>query len=274
VPSLADVVAHLDRWYPPSAAAEWDAVGPVCGDPDADVSRVLLAVDPVEEVVDEALAVGADLLLVHHPLYLRGTSTVYAGTTKGRLVQRLVTHGCALVVAHTNADDADHGVSHALAEAVGLTGPLAPLVPSEASPATGTGRYGVLAEPTTLGAFAQQVADALPGTPVGVRVGGAPDREVRTVAVCGGAGDAFLDVAAAVGADVYVTADLRHHLAGEHLACGGPALVDPGHWASEWPWLPVAARLLEGALGPGTVDVRVSTTVTDPWTALRRRELR
>ena len=128
VTALRDVVRAMDELYPPAWAASWDAVGLVCGDPDAEVRRVHLAVDPVEQVVDEALAVGADLLVTHHPLYLRGTTSVAATDAKGRVVHRLVTGGCGLLVAHTNADVADPGVSDALAAAVGLvdTRPLQP----------------------------------------------------------------------------------------------------------------------------------------------------
>ncbi len=266
-PSLADVVAVLDRLYPPETAADWDAVGPVCGEPAGQVRTVLLAVDPVEAVVDEAIALGAQLLVTHHPLYLRGTSTVYGGTTKGRLVTRLLTAGCGLYVAHTNADDAPGGVSAELARVLGVVDPE-PLVPSPTGPAgTGSGRVGDLAHPTTLGAFAQRVADALPATPVGLRVAGDLSRPVARVAVCGGAGDQFLEPAAQARADVFVTADLRHHYSSELVASGGPALIDPGHWASEWPWLPAAARAVAAELAD-TVDVRISYLVTDPWTAL------
>ena len=76
MPTLSDVIAALDALWPPERAEGWDAVGLVCGDPDAQVSRVLFAVDPVREVVDEAVRIGADLLVTHHPLYLRGTTTV------------------------------------------------------------------------------------------------------------------------------------------------------------------------------------------------------
>jgi dinuclear metal center YbgI/SA1388 family protein len=246
-------------------------VGPVCGDPGAEVATVLLAVDPVEAVVDEAVRLGAQLLVTHHPLYLRGTSTVYGGTPKGRVVQRLLAAGCGLVVAHTNADDAEGGVSDSLAEVLGLAD-TRPRVPAPAGgPVPGSGRVGELSAPTTLGRFAAVVADALPETPAGIRVAGALDRPVRRVAVSGGSGDSFLDAAALAGADVFVTADLRHHPASEHLGGGGPALIDPGHWASEWPWLPRAARdlvrALEGGPGGATVDVHVSHIVTDPWTA-------
>lgn len=263
------MIRVLDGLYPPSTAADWDAVGPVCGDPDAEVTTVLFAVDPVQVVVDEAVDVGADLLVTHHPLFLRGTSTVYAGTAKGRLVHRLVRSGCALMVAHTNADVAVGGVSDALAAAIGLQGTV-PLVPA-ADRVTGYGRVGTLASAMPLREFAERVASALPATPAGVRTAGDPGRMIERVAVSGGAGDVHLAEATSSGADAYVTADLRHHYATEHLSAGGPALVDPGHWASEWPWLPVAARALAGAVaaerGRGaTVRVLVSELVTDPWT--------
>ncbi len=83
---LRELVGVLEQRFPLCRAAEWDAVGLVCGDPDQPVQRVLLAVDPVAGVVDELLDGGFDLLLTHHPLYLRGTSSVAATTPKGRVV--------------------------------------------------------------------------------------------------------------------------------------------------------------------------------------------
>jgi dinuclear metal center YbgI/SA1388 family protein len=120
VSTLNDVITALRRAYNPAWAESWDAVGLVCGDPVAAVQRVHFAVDPVAAVVDEALASGADLLVTHHPLFLGGTTTVAATTAKGNVIHRLIGGGCALYVAHTNADVADPGVSDALAGAVGL----------------------------------------------------------------------------------------------------------------------------------------------------------
>ena len=126
---LSDVLEVLEGLYPAATAESWDAVGLVCGDPAAPVRRVLLAVDPVEAVVDEVVEGGFDLLLTHHPLYLRGTTSVAATTPKGRVVHRLLTAGAALHVAHTNADVADPGVSDALAGLFDLRD-LRPLAPS------------------------------------------------------------------------------------------------------------------------------------------------
>jgi dinuclear metal center YbgI/SA1388 family protein len=369
--TVADVVGALERLYEPAWSEEWDAVGLTCGDPAAPVRRILFAVDPVPEIADEAVALGADLLVTHHPLYLRGTSQVAATTAKGRVVHRLVRAGIALFTAHTNADVADPGVSDALAELLGL-GDLRPLeprpgdpvdklvtfVPHEAvervldalagagagrignyarcawttdgvgtfrpeqganpsigavgrieqvpetrvemvfprsarvavvdaltaahpyeepaydvielavPPSTrGSGRVGRLAEPTSVVAFVERAVAVLPATAGGLRIAGDLDRRVRRVAVCGGAGDAYLAAARRSGADLYLTADLRHHPASEFVAEGGPVLVDAAHWATEWPWLRGAAEQVRTALADAgtTVEVEVSTRNTDPW---------
>lgn len=262
--TVADVVAAVHRRFPPETAEPWDAVGLVCGDPAAVVRRVLVAVDPVDAVVDEALGSGTDLLLTHHPLLLTPVSSVAATTPQGRVVHRLVTGGCALLAAHTNADVARPGVSDALAEALGLRD-LVPLLPSAPGSPTGLGRVGVVDE-QPLSEFARRVAAALPVTAHGVRVAGDPGRVVRRVAVVGGSGGDALDAAREAGVDVVVTSDLKHHVATDHLAAGGPALVDVAHAASEWPWVPVVAASLAAELAPLGVQVDASALVTDPWT--------
>jgi len=127
VPTLGKVVTALEKLYDPAWAEPWDAVGLVCGDPEAPVRRVLLAIDPVAATVEESVALGADLLLTHHPLFLRGMHSVATDTYKGRLLHQLITAGVALYTAHTNADVAAPGVSDALAARLGLldTRPLA-----------------------------------------------------------------------------------------------------------------------------------------------------
>ena len=258
--TVREIIATLEAAYPQWLAEDWDAVGLTCGRPDAVVDTVLFAVDPLPQIVDEAIACGAQLIVTHHPLFLRGVHEVAATNAKGEVITRCLENGIALFSAHTNADHACPGVSDALAESLGLS-ELRPLVPDARDSSLGTGRVGRLAEPMTLEAFGAHVAAALPATAHGVRIAGELDGEVRTVAVCGGAGDSFLDAAAAV-ADVYVTSDLRHHRAQDHLVDGGCALVDVAHWASEWPWLRQAAAVIGG-----TVRTVVSTTPTDPWAA-------
>ncbi|MFF5207029.1 Nif3-like dinuclear metal center hexameric protein [Streptosporangium sp. NPDC000396] len=273
MPILADVVQELESFYDPRWAESWDAVGLVCGDPSAQVRKILFAVDPVAVVADEAIEWGADLIVTHHPLYLRGTTSVAATTFKGRLIHKLIKNDVGLFTAHTNADVADPGVSDALARAVGLTGPLTPLSPSQDDPRRGLGRVGSLPAPISLREFARQAARGLPRTAGGLRVAGDLDRQVQRIAVSGGSGDSLLGTARAAGVDVFLTADLRHHPASEFMeaslmeASEGPALIDAAHWATEWPWLADAAhRLTSASAAKGnTVETRVSETVTDAW---------
>ncbi|MFI6468849.1 Nif3-like dinuclear metal center hexameric protein [Streptomyces sp. NPDC050516] len=270
MPRLSEVIAALDALWPPERAEGWDAVGTVCGDPDAEVSRVLFAVDPVQDVVDEALKLGADLVVTHHPLYLRGTTTVAAGHFKGRVVHALIKHDIALHVAHTNADTADPGVSDALAGALDLR-VVRPLVPDASDPSgrRGLGRICELDPPMTLGEFAARAAARLPATSQGVRVAGDLEATVRTVAVSGGSGDSLFDAVRASGADAFLTADLRHHPVSEATQHSPLGLVDAAHWATEWPWCEQAAAQLDEISDRHGWDLRVhvSKTVTDPWSA-------
>lgn len=264
--TVGEVMAALHRVYPLELAQPWDAVGLVCGDPAEPAGGVLFAIDATAAVVDEAIELRARLVVAHHPLLLRGVHGVGADTAKGALVHRLIRSGIALFTAHTNADMANPGVSDALADAIGLT-VTGPLQRAEAGNGCGLGRIGTLPVAQPFAAFVDRVAAALPPTAWGVRGAGDPARMIRTAAVCGGSGDSLLDAAAAAAVDAYVTADLRHHPADEHLRGGPamPALVDVAHWASEQPWCAQAAGVVTEAFG-GNVETHVSTRRTDPWT--------
>ncbi len=262
MPSVSDICAILDRHFPPETADSWDSVGLICGDPSATVKRILFALDPTIDVIHEAIDVQADLVVTHHPLFLTGVHGVARDTLGGRVVHEAISHGIALFNAHTNADHANPGVSDALAAALGLV-ECSPIEPRE-TPFTGAGRLGRLPKTQTLAQFAQRVADSLPETSGGIRVAGDPSKSIDMVAVCGGSGDFLLPLAARL-ADVYVTSDLKHHRVLDHPRdqC---ALIDASHFATEWPWVPVAAALVQGELGK-TVSTLVSTVRTDPWTA-------
>ena len=263
--SLAEILRVTERLWPMSGAEGWDAAGLLSGDPSQQVSSVFLAVDAVPEVADEAVENGADLLLVHHPLLLRGVTSISEDRFKGAVLARLIRGGCALVSAHTNADVVETGTSAELARRLGMVDPLA-IVPG-ATPHRGIGRVGHLAEQTTLGRLARQLGEILPATASGIRASGDYDRPIDTVAVCGGAGDSLLAEPAVLAADVYITSDLRFHPASafreDAKLVGGPALIDISHWASEWLWLATAADELRAALPD--LAVTVSDLRTDPW---------
>jgi dinuclear metal center YbgI/SA1388 family protein len=269
-PTLGEMLLAVEELWPESLAENWDEVGLVAGHPSAPVTKVMFAVDPTLEVIEEAVEWGAELLITHHPLLLKGVTTVAATTPKGRAVHRLIESGTALLTVHTNGDSAVGGVSDVLADALGLQDAAPLTVAANGLPEEGIGRVGDLPEAVSLGDFAARVFGILPSVAGGVRVSGDKDGLVRRIAVCGGAGDSLFNEVRASNADVYVTADLRHHPASEAREAslnGRPYLIDVSHFASEWLWLPAAAAALGNVLADQghDVELRVSTTNSDPW---------
>ncbi len=269
-PSVGDALLAIEELWPEALAESWDAVGLVVGRPERSAAKILFAVDPTHAVISEALDWGADLVIVHHPLMMKPVNSVAASHFKGDAVHRLIEGGCALATVHTNGDSAVGGVSDVLADAFGLED-VEPLSKSaDGLPEEGIGRVGNLAEATTLGDFAGVVFSILPAVAGGVRVAGDRDAVVRRVAVCGGAGDSLFEKVRESRADVYVTADLRHHPVSEAREAAGdgrPYLIDVSHFGSEWLWLTPAAAALENVLADQgfTAEIRVSTVNSDPW---------
>lgn len=263
---LGTLVAQFEKLWPIDGAEQWDTPGLLAGSLAQRISRVLLTVDITDDVVTEAIDGKFDLILAHHPYLLRSVTSLSEETAKGALMAQAIRANLAIYAAHTNADITTDGVSDVLAKALGIVAPR-PLVPSS-DQKIGHGRIGELSAPIKLGDLARQIAKVLPSTATGVRVAGDFDALVQTVAVCGGAGDSFIADATEAGAQVYVTADLRHHPAQdarEQAKLNGdrPYLIDVSHWASEWLWLAVAAKQLE-KVAP-SVQFVVSQLRTDPW---------
>ena len=276
-PNLAQVVAAFHDLYPPQLAAGWDASGLVCGRAAAPVKHVHFAVDALAATADEAVEHGAGLLITHHPLLLRGAQFIPDTDYKGHVLHTLIEGQCGLLGAHTNADAAIAGVNEALCDALNLTDRTALAEPQtqelegEEHP-VGTGRVGTLPEPLTLRALAERLADALPATAGGLRIAGRPEQRISRVALCGGAGDSLFEAVRSVGADVYITADLRHHPASEfreqELVRGTEcALIDCSHAASESLWLQRAGERLQALLAERghSITFTVSSLNTDPW---------
>ncbi len=264
MPTLVrDVLAHAERLWPSAGAEEWDVVGLVTGALESEVRRILFVVDVTDDTVTEAIDGGYDMIVAHHPLLLRGVTSIAEDKFKGDALARLVRADCAVLSIHTNGDRVETGTSATLAERLGLSG-AQPIVPNPMG--GGLGVIGTI-EPTTLAEFARRIAAALPSTASGVRVSGEIAQPVSTVAVCAGAGDSLLNHATVLSADVYVTSDLRHHPVSEfrdNAKMGNKtALIDISHWAAEWLWLSTAAVELNGALPDVSMDV--SEINTDPW---------
>jgi len=259
---LAEISRTFEALWPAAGAEQWDAPGFVTSHSDA-LTGVLLSVDITGAVLAEARSKGCNLVLAHHPFLLKGTQDVNHDSLKGSVLAFAVKNSIAIFAAHTNADIVEDGVSDVIAKKLGLANIEPLLATGEAS---GHGRIGRLSKPLTLQNFATQVAEAMPFSARGVSVAGNPEQMVEVVALCGGAGDSFIDAALASMADVFVTSDLRHHptLDATLTPRDKPmALIDVSHWAAESLWLASAATAITNA--HHGVTVHVSEVVTDPW---------
>lgn len=208
------ILELLDKKAPFSLAEEWDNVGLLVGSADREVSRVLVALDATASAIEAAKAIGADLIITHHPVIFSPLKTLDSNDVPYALAAAEID----VISVHTNADKADGGVNDALAARLELTDLRA----------TNDGfcRIGTLKEPVDATTFAKTVAAAL-DTAVRVNGGG----EIRTVAVCGGSGGDFIAPLAAE-VDAFVTGEVRHHQWLEANALG-VTVIEAGHYATE-----------------------------------------
>ena len=238
---------YLFEKYPRENACSWDNVGLLCGDPEQEIERLLVALDVTDDVIDEAIAMGADGILAHHPL-LRGGLMALTPEKDGR-AYRLCRAGIAAVCMHTNLDISEGGVGDCLADALRLNAPR-PVFADEENAELLFGRVGRVREQTPEG-FCEFVKDALKTPFVRAVLGTKP---VRTVAVMGGSGKDYIEQAASV-ADAYVTADCRYHdfQLAERL---GLTLIDAGHYPTENVVIPALCEAVREAFED--VEIRVS----------------
>ncbi|MBU1420731.1 MAG: Nif3-like dinuclear metal center hexameric protein [Proteobacteria bacterium] len=240
---VRDLLGGINRFAPFGLAESWDNVGLLIGRPDREVRSLLLGLDPTLSLLNEALQKGADTLITHHPCIFRPLLSVNTATPAGAFLERALEQKINVIACHTNLDSAVEGVSDALADRLGLRN-LRPLRAVEFSgmAGVGPGRIGDFHTPLSFPNFLKRVFDVL-GI-VGVHVAGQPPNEVRTVALCGGSGSEFAEDALHSGADVYLSAEIKHSTA-RWAEESGFCIVDGTHYGTEQP----AVALLADKLG-------------------------
>ncbi len=240
---IKDIICGLNGHAPFSLAEAWDNVGLLLGDPERQVDSLLIGLDPTCSLIDEAISLAADTIVTHHPLIFKPLPTINTAEPVGRFIEKAVLHRISVIACHTNLDSAANGVSDALARALGLVD-LAPLVahPGAADPGQGMGRIGRFPEALTSPVFLRRLGKAL-DLP-SVSIAGRLPETVSTVALCGGSGSDLAAVARGRGADLYLTAEIKHNVArwAEEL---GFCLIEGSHYGTERHAVALLADLLE-----------------------------
>ena len=203
MPTLKEVIAVIEELAPPALAADWDNSGLQLGDPSADVTGVLVALDPSADVIAEAKNASCNLLVAHHPLFFRPVKSFDLSHGQGLILREAVKSGIAVYSAHTSLDRAPGGVNDALAAPLGLKD-AKPLQKVQGWPeGYGFGVVGELPDAMTVRELAEKLKTLL-GV-ASVKLVGDPDRLVRRLSLCGGSGSDLLGAAVSAGADAYIT---------------------------------------------------------------------
>lgn len=235
--TLQQILDILLQITPDHLAEDWDNVGLLVGDPSQSAQRVLLALDPTVALVDAAVHGHYDLIITHHPILFRPLKALRTDTPIGRFLATATRHQIGVIACHTNFDSAPDGVSDHLACLLGLE-QRRPLVPSRngCPESCGLGRIGSYDQALSAEAFLARLQQAL--APPWLLEAGPRPAQVRTVAVCGGSCSDMAEVAKAQGADVFLTAEVKHSVA-RWAEEAGIWLLDGGHFATENPAMSV-----------------------------------
>jgi GTP cyclohydrolase I len=252
--TVQDVIQWIDSFAPFATQEEYDNSGLLLGEAEQPVSKVLFALDATPGAAAEAVRIGADLIVTHHPLMFLPVRQLHYRSGEGPIIRTLMQSGVAMIAAHTNLDQCPGGVAESLAEALALQSP----VPCKDTPYL---RTGTLPVPRTAGELLREIAARLSAC---TRLYGDPKAVIRTVTVTPGAGSRDH---AYVTADAFVTGEVAHHelLA---LAARGITVFDAGHYPTEFPGIAALyRRFLADASKPHSVEAVLYAQPPYPCTA-------
>lgn len=267
---VKDILDSLNTLAPFNLAEPWDNVGLLVGNPDQEVTAILAGLDPTTSLIDEAIVLGANTVITHHPVIFKALQAINTSAPDGRLLEKALTNRIAIIGCHTNFDSTHDGVSSILAEQLGL-GNHTPLIPTARGnlPDAGLGRIGSYGTPLSPSEFLNRVLDVL-GLD-SVQVAGILPEKITTVAVCGGSGSEFAPQARTLGANVYLSAEIKHSTAIWSIESGF-CVIDGTHFGTEKPAVAFLVRMLLEAGRKEKWNIRILETTTErhPFVKLDR----
>jgi len=243
-PRVKDILNSLEQKAPLQLAESWDNVGLLIGNPEHTVTGIIAGLDPTSDLVEEAIQAGCNTVVTHHPVIFKPLSSIDTGTPEGALLQKILSNNISIIGCHTNFDSAEEGVSDVLGERLGLQELRPLIVPPDAPAGTGLGRIGTYKHGLTSIDFRKRLLKALELD--GVQMTGALPETITTVAVCGGSGSDFAKIALQQGADVYLSAEIKHSTAIWALE-NDFCIIDGTHYATEKPAVTLLVKQLQQA---------------------------
>ena len=272
--TVADIMSCLDEIAPFAMAETWDNVGLIVGDRRREVRTILVGLDPTNRLLEEAIDRGADTVVTHHPAIFRPIPSIDTADVAGRMLETALSGRLNLIACHTNFDAVSHGVNDVLASLLGLS-ELQPLVPAgpESPEGTGMGRIGRYSNIKKRNEFIACLLDVLELPYVQV-AGNLPD-SISSVALCGGSGSDLAETAYRRGADVYISAEIKHNVA-RWAEESGFCVIDGTHYATEKPAMRLLAERLGAYCRSRDWEIEVFETETEhhPYTVVDKNSYR
>lgn len=229
--TVSDINEYISKVCPPSLSFDGDNVGLLVGRASKPVSKILVSLDVDEHVVREAIELGADLILAHHPLMFHAINHLTDSDPQQRALMLLVQNDISMIAAHTNLDCVSGGLNDYLAETLGIQNTSVIEVVDESEGVQhGYGRVGEVPNGTTLSDMLSRCTSAL-GIDA-VRYVGELDRHVKKVAVNCGGGAGEMDICISSGVDLFITGDVKYNPARDAYE-SGMAVIDAGHYETE-----------------------------------------
>ena len=244
---LLDAVAPFETQEP------YDNSGLLVGSSEQEVSGILFALDVTQAVISEALSLGANLIVTHHPLMFEAVRRMTDESFEGRLIQRMIREGLSLIACHTCLDKASGGINDALAERCALLD-----VQGEDFV-----RVGDLPQPMTAGELKEYLAVALN---TDVRLMGDASLQISRLGLCSGAGGSEWIAARELGAEAFLSGEIKHHHALAMAEAGLPCF-ECGHFATEQPGIFALADALQNALDQVEYNLSIYKSQTGPYPA-------
>ena len=226
---LEDIMNFLEKKYNPELAEKWDNSGLIIGRKGSNVSAVIICLDITDDVIEQAIAARAELIISHHPLIFSEIKRITNDTVLGEKILKLAENKIAVYSIHTNADSAAHGLNDYILEKLSLGGKKSVWLKNENDPESGLGRILELKKEDNVYNISKAVKEKL--NLKNLRIAGNENKRVKRIAVLTGAGGSMIpEIDNTV--DLYITGDLKHHETLDALEAG-LTLIDIGHYESE-----------------------------------------
>ena len=226
---LEDIINFLEKKYSPELAEKWDNSGLIIGRKESNISAVMICLDITVDVIEQAAANRAELIISHHPLIFSEIKRITNDTLLGEKILKLAEKNIAVYSMHTNVDSAVHGLNDYILDKLSLGGEKRVWMKNENYPESGLGRILKLKKEDSLHNIIKIVKERL--NLKKIRVAGNENKKIKKIAVLTGSGGSLISEMDKT-VDLYITGDLKHHETLDALE-EGLTLIDLGHYESE-----------------------------------------